>query len=205
MLTTANGALDTTFRSLRDIGSDRTHLSPERAAQQLLPDFPALGFNYRLTDLQAALGLTQLAKFDAILKQRLECARRYDTLIDGSSLATWLVPPAPPKRREHAYQAYVCRLNPPADDETTLLQWHSRRNRLMQRLFEKGIATRPGTHAPHMLRYYRDKYAIEPADYPHSWRADWLTVALPLYAGMTSAAQEKVCSTMSELWQADGS
>lgn len=200
MLTTRVRPLDAAFRSLRDIGSDRPNLSPQRAAEQQLPDYTTLGFNYRLTDLQAALGLTQLAKFDAILARRLECARRYHELINGSPLATWLQPPPLPRAREHAYQAYVCRLTPPGDDETTLGQWHERRNRLMQRLFDAGIATRPGTHAPHMLGYYRDKYQIRSADYPQSWRADWLTLALPLYAGLSASEQEWVCTQISKLW-----
>jgi perosamine synthetase len=200
MLVTRWQPLDETFRSLRDIGSDRAHQPPELVAQQLLPDYNALGFNYRLTDLQAALGLTQLAKFDVILAHRLDCARRYDELINGSSLAKWLRPPLFSGGREHAYQAFVCRLTPPNEDETTLEQWHERRNRLMQRLFDAGIATRPGTHAPHLLGYYRDKYQIRPADFPQSWRADWLTLALPLYAGLTAGEQEWVCAQLSELW-----
>lgn len=200
MLTTGRQPLDVTFRSLRDIGSDRANYSPERAVQQLLPDHDALGFNYRLTDLQAALGLTQLAKFNAILELRLDCARRYHELINGSTLAAWLQPPTLPRGREHAYQAYVCRLKPPDDDEATLEQWHVRRNRLMQHLFEAGVATRPGTHAPHMLGYYRDKYRIRAADYPQSWRADWLTLAIPLYAQMTSNDQEHICTSLANLW-----
>ncbi len=196
MLTTGRQSLDMIFRSLRDIGSDRAHYLPDRAAQQLLPDYNALGFNYRLTDLQAALGLTQLAKFDFILARRLDCARRYHELINGSTLATWLQPPPLPREREHAFQAYVCRLMPPDDDETTLEQWHARRNRLMQSLYEAGVATRPGTHAPHMLGYYRNKYKIRAADYPQSWRADWLTLALPIYAGLTADEQEQVCASL---------
>jgi perosamine synthetase len=200
MLTTGQQALDVTFRSLRDIGSDRAHYSAERAAQQLMPDYDALGFNYRLTDLQAALGLTQMAKFDFILERRLECARLYHEMINGSTLAAWLQPPPLPRHREHAYQAYVCRLIPPDDGEATLEQWHARRNRLMEYLFEAGVATRPGTHAPHMLGYYRDKYKIRPEDYPQSWRADWLTLALPLYAGLTAGEQEWVCAKLHEQW-----
>jgi dTDP-4-amino-4,6-dideoxygalactose transaminase len=200
MLTTGSESLNGTFRSLRDIGSDRAHLTPEQAARQLLPDYPALGFNYRLTDLQAALGLSQLSKFDAILEQRLECARRYSQLIDGSALNGVLRPPQLPRQREHAYQAYVCRLTPPSEDEATLAEWHARRNDLMRRLFEAGIATRPGTHAPHMLGYYRNKYGLRPADCPQSWRADWLTLALPLYAGLTAAQQEWICARIAELW-----
>ena len=200
MLTTGRQALDVTFRSLRDIGPDRANFSPDLAAQQLLPDYNLLGFNYRMTDLQAALGVTQLAKFDFILERRLDCARRYHELIKDSTLAEWLQPPPLPREREHAYQAYICKLTPPTDDEATLKIWHTRRNRLMQHLFETGIATRPGTHAPHLLGYYRDKYGIQPADYPQSWRADWLTLALPLYAGLTSSEQELVCAKLHELW-----
>jgi len=102
--------------------------------------------------------------------------------------------------REHAYQAYVCRLTPPDDGEATLEQWNSRRNRLMQRLYSVGVATRPGTHAPHMLGYYRNKYGIRAADYPNSWRADWLTLAIPLYAHMTTSDQEYVCASLADSW-----
>ena len=200
MLTTGQSRLDGSFRSLRDIGSDRANYSEKDAAQQLLPDYTALGFNYRMTDLQAALGLTQLAKFDAILERRLTSARRYHDLITGSPLGDWLRPPPLPRHREHAYQAYVCRLTPPDEHESTLEHWHARRNRLMQKLFEVGIATRPGTHAPHLLGYYRDKYQLRRADYPQSWRADWLTLALPLYADLTSEAQEQVCMRLHEFW-----
>jgi perosamine synthetase len=200
MLTTQQQSLDTVFRSLRDIGSDRLSLTPERAAQQLLPDYPVLGFNYRMTDLQAALVVTQMRKFPEILEQRLDCARRYNELIDNSGLAEWLKPPALPVEREHAFQAYVCRLIPPNDAETTLEEWHLRRNRLMQRLLEAGVATRPGTHAPHMLRYYSEKYDIRPADYSQSWRADWLTLALPLYAGLTEEEQTWVCNRLAAFW-----
>jgi perosamine synthetase len=203
MLTTRQHSLDVKFRSLRDIGANRANYSAERAAQQLLPDYDALGFNYRLTDLQAALGLTQLARFDSILKQRLDCAHRYHELITGSTLSEWLQPPPLPQHREHAYQAYVCKLKVPNADETTLEQWHARRNQLMERLFLRGVATRPGTHAPHMLGYYRDKYKLEPADYPEAWRAESLTLALPLYAGLTTAEQEWVCATLNEQWLTD--
>lgn len=200
MLTSGRKDLDVTFRSLRDIGSDRANYSPKHAAQQLLPDYTVLGFNYRLTDLQAALGLTQLAKFDSILEHRLECARYYDELISGTTLAEWLQPPVLHRHREHAFQSYICRLTPPDEDEVTLRDWYDRRNRLMQKLYEVGIATRPGTHAPHMLGYYRAKYKIRPADYPQSWRADWLTMALPIYVGLTADEQEWVCDRLRTFW-----
>jgi dTDP-4-amino-4,6-dideoxygalactose transaminase len=202
MLVTSDSRMDAAFRSLRDIGSDRASLSAERAAQQLLPDFPALGYNYRMTDLQAALGATQLQKFGEILRQRQECARQYHARITGSSLASWLRPPPLSGEQRHAYQAYVCQLIPPDERVSTLETWHERRNRLMRLLFESGIATRPGTHAPHLLTYYRTKYSLRPEDYPNAWRAAWLTLALPLYPQMTGAEQERVCSCLELLWPA---
>jgi len=200
MLTTRREPLDVTFRSLRDIGSDRAHHSRERAAQQLLPDYATLGFNYRLTDLQAALGLTQLTKFNAILKRRLTCARRYQQLINSSPLREWLQPPPLPLEREHAYQAYVCRLKPPDEGEKTLEQWYHRRNCLMQNLYAAGVATRPGTHAPHLLSYYQNKYKLLPEDLPQAWRADWLTIALPLHHQITPEEQNFVLSQLERLW-----
>ncbi len=70
----------------------------------------------------------------------------------------------------------------------------------MKDLFEVGVATRPGTHAPHMLSYYRERSGIRPDDYPESWRADWLTLALPLYAGLTPDEQEYVIDRVGEIW-----
>lgn len=201
MIITENEALDRVFRSLRDIGANRFTYSADRAAHQLLPDYDSLGFNYRLTDLQAALGLTQLTKFDAILKQRIEIARQYQQIIENSSLAAWLRTPTLPKQREHAFQSYVCRLTPPSDDEDTLQKWHLRRNLLMKQLFIAGIATRPGTHAPHTLTYYREKYKIQPKDFPEARKAEMLTIALPIYAGLATSEQEFVCRTIESIWR----
>jgi dTDP-4-amino-4,6-dideoxygalactose transaminase len=200
MLVTHRQKLDIAFRSLRDIGADRENLTGERAAQQQLPDFPVLGFNYRLTDLQAALGLTQLEKFTEILQLRRDRAQWYCDRITRSALNDWLLPPPVCLDREHAYQSYVCRLRLASDNLAVFESLHARRNRLMQRLLEVGVATRPGTHAPHLLSYYQKKYRLCPQDYPQAWQADWLTLALPLYPQMTEAEQEHVSSRLESVW-----
>lgn len=200
MLVQRSAELDASFRSLRDIGADRAHQSAASVKQQLLPDFTELGYNYRLTDLQAALGLSQLAKFPAILEGRLDCARRYAQMLARDEFASWLATPSMPTASEHSFQAYVCRLTPPDDAPATLDLWHRRRNELMQRLSERGIATRPGTHAPHALGYYRDKYAIRPEDCPNAWNATRLTLALPLYHGLVPAQQQEVCAALADIW-----
>jgi len=71
----------------------------------------------------------------------------------------------------------------------------------MQRLHEAGIATRPGTHAPHMLGFYSNKYQIRPSDYPQAWKADWLTLALPLFADLSPDEQGMICERIGEIWR----
>ncbi|MRR36186.1 DegT/DnrJ/EryC1/StrS family aminotransferase, partial [bacterium] len=59
-------------------------------------------------------------------------------------------------------------------------------------LAERGIATRPGTHAVHSLKYYREKYGISPEDFPNSWIAAECSAALPLYPGLTAEDMEYI-------------
>jgi len=69
---------------------------------------------------------------------------------------------------------------------------NEKRNKFMTWLQDRGISTRPGTQAVHALGYYRRTYSIEPGDFPNAWIADQLSVALPLYAQMTSEEQDYV-------------
>src|SRR5258705_10189623 len=111
-----------------------------------MPDFRELGFNYRMTDLQAAIALAQMRKLDRILETRRSQAKWYFERIGSSSLREWLKPPANNLRDEHSYQAYVCLLAPPDESHKSLNSWYGRRNELMRLLAEEGIGTRPGTH-----------------------------------------------------------
>jgi dTDP-4-amino-4,6-dideoxygalactose transaminase len=69
---------------------------------------------------------------------------------------------------------------------------HAQRNAVMDALEAAGVATRPGTHAVHALGLYRDKYGIQPSDFPNALIADRLTLALPLYAQLTAQEQDYV-------------
>jgi dTDP-4-amino-4,6-dideoxygalactose transaminase len=69
---------------------------------------------------------------------------------------------------------------------------YAQRNALMDALEAASIASRPGTHAVHMLGYYRDKYGFKPEDFPNAYLADHLTLTVPLYAQMTEAEQDFV-------------
>ncbi len=93
---------------------------------------------------------------------------------------------------QHGYQSYVCLFSPERPSLENVEQLSKGRNILMDALEIAGIATRPGTHAVHMLGYYKEKYDILPSDFPNAYLADRLSITLPLYAQMTEEEQDYV-------------
>ncbi len=190
MVVTADPDLAQVVRSLRDHGASRSDLTRHLSKRSyVLPEFDRVGYNYRMTDIQGALGVAQMARLEAILELRTERARVYDRWMQG---VEWLRPQALPDGCRHGYQSYVCLYRPEDPSLSNLEELHQSRNNLMDSLEAAGIATRPGTHAVHTLGFYRRKYGIQPEDLPNSLIADRLTIALPLYAQMTPAEQEYV-------------
>jgi perosamine synthetase len=155
------------------VSEEMRHLGPR---PYLLPDFEVLGYNYRMTDLQAAVGLAQLRKLDGFIEERQRWADFYTTALAD---VAWLRTPRAPQGDRHAWQAYVCYVDP---DKAPLA-----RNAIMERLQARGIATRPGTHAVHMLGLYRDRYGLAPDDYPGARDCDRQTLAIPLHNRMSEA------------------
>ena len=80
-----------------------------------------------------------------------------------------------------------------------IAQLHRQRNALMDALEAAGVATRPGTHAVHMLGFYQEKYGIRPENFPNACIADQLTVALPLYAQLSVEEQQYVVDRLSSV------
>lgn len=194
MLSTRRGDLDTLFRSLRDHGATKSDLERhEEEGAYMLSEYPHLGFNFRLTDIQGALGSTQMKRLDSILDARRAAAARYDNLLVDTP---WLRTPIVSDDCIHGYQSYVTLFTP---DEPTLGnvdELHLRRNRLMAKLEAEGIATRQGTHAAAHQSYYVGKYGIRPEDFPNAWLAERLTLALPLYPQLTAGEQEQVVGAL---------
>jgi len=190
MLTTTREEYATRARVLRDHGASRTDLARhEGTSAFLLAEYQELGYNYRMTDLQGALGCAQMDRAEWILSERRRRAARYDERLAEFA---WLETPRVPAGYEHGYQAYVClfRPEPPTLDNVDRL--HARRNALMACLESRGIATRQGTHAPVVLEYYVQKYGLRPEAYAHAVIADRLSLALPLYPQMTDDEQDSV-------------
>jgi dTDP-4-amino-4,6-dideoxygalactose transaminase len=184
MVTSARKDLHDKVCSLRDHGATKTDRERhEQKGSFLLASYPHLGYNYRLTDIQGSLGCAQMARAEVLLKGRGRVADRYrERLADVGWLAP---PPSTPKGDVHGWQSYVCLFRPETPTLQNVDRLHARRNALMALLESQGIATRQGTHAPVIQKYYADKYSIRPEDFPNSYLADRLSLSLPLYPQMT--------------------
>jgi perosamine synthetase len=194
MLTTDDRELATLARSLRDHGATRSdHQRHTESGAYLLSAYPVLGFNFRLTDIQGALGVAQMARLEEILRGRHAAAARYDELLRDIE---WLRPPTVPTECVHGYQAYVTLFAPEEPTAANVDRLHDRRNALMTKLEREGIATRQGTHAAALQAFYVEKYSIRPQDYPSAWAADRLSFALPLYPQITADEQETVVTAI---------
>ena len=203
MITTEDHALMGVLKSMRDHGASKSDLDRHvDRGGSLLPDFDRLGFNYRLTDLQGALGATQMRSAGRILSARKARAERYDLYLKEEG---WLKTPEAPEGSTHSYQSYVGLLNPregvPKGRQLSMeqvLRLNEKRNQWMGHLLSRGIAVRQGTHAVHTLGYYRKKYGMKPEDCMNSFIAERLSVTLPLYAQMTDDEQDFVIGEMKQ-------
>ena len=189
MVTTHNAELATRMDQLRnhgaEISEEQRHHGPR---PYLLAEFNVLGFNYRMTDLQAAVGLVQLRKLDRFIDERARWAAWYRERISGIG---WLRVPKEAPDSRHGWQAFVTYVDPSKAPAP--------RNVLMQRLQHRGIATRPGTHAVHMLTYYRDRFGIRPDDFPAARDCNDHSMAIPLHNRMSEEDFEYVVSALHEL------
>ena len=186
MLTTNNPILAAAAEKLRNHGAEISEEERHNGASPyLLPEFNLLGFNYRMTDLQGAVGVEQLKKLDNFISERNNQASNYR---DALSKIGWLKLPGTPPNSVNAWQSYVVRVEHQNAAEL--------RNRIMKTLEEEGIATRPGTHAIHTLGFYKSKLALKREDFPNSLKAAETSMAIPLHNKLTSEDQERVVESI---------
>ena len=197
MITTQSDELAALCSSLRDHGATRSDFQRHhQKASFLLAQYPHLGYNFRMTDIQGALGVTQMRKSSHIMAGRREAAARYDQMLADID---WLQLPYSNDNFVHGYQSYVCLFDP---DSATLDAHEAafeRRNGIMTSLEAQGIITRQGTHSAAHTAFYSEKYGIRPEDFPNAYIAERLSITLPLYAGMTDAESEQVVSALKAL------
>lgn len=194
MITTGRADLDAKCRSLRDHGASRSDLARhQNAAAFLLSDYDHVGYNYRMTDIQGAMGCAQMGRAPAILAGRAARAHGYDAALAG---VPWLDLPRVPVGYVHGYQAYVTLFRPETPTMHNVGALHERRNVLMASLEGKGIATRQGSHAPILQGFFARTYGLRPEQFPNACMADRLSLTLPLYPQMTDEEQAFVVAEL---------
>lgn len=165
------------------ISEEQRHLGPK---PYILPAFDEIGYNYRMTDLQGAIGIEQMKRLDGLLADRKRWAQFYQVQLES---LPWLNVPCEPIGGSHSWQSFVCSVS-----SDSLVD----RNTLMEKLFAKGINTRPGTHAVHRLGCYRQTAEACLRRYPNAEWCEEQSIALPLHGRMTDADYEYVVRCIKE-------
>jgi dTDP-4-amino-4,6-dideoxygalactose transaminase len=182
MLTTSVAEHDRDFRLLRQHGMTVPDLVRHGARQVVFESYDRTAYNYRLTDLQAAVGLAQLGRLPALIARRRFLATRYAEALAGIEE---LAPPAEPPYARSNWQSYVVRLKDPA-----------RQRPVMQQLQDQGIQTRRGVMCAHLEAPYA---AAWPAGcLPHSERARDGGIVLPLFPEMHDDHVARVAASLRE-------
>lgn len=180
MVTTRRADWDHKLRLLRQHGMSVPDTVRHSASKVIFETYELPAYNYRMTDIQAAIGLVQLGRLADGMAQRRLLAGRYQSMlasIDGLGV------PVEPNGVRTNWQSYCVRL-PPGVDQLTV----------MQAMLDRGVATRRGIMCAHLEPAYADL----PARFPlrHSERAHRNCILLPLFAGMTSEEQDEVVAAL---------
>ncbi|HJZ35799.1 MAG TPA: DegT/DnrJ/EryC1/StrS family aminotransferase [Solirubrobacterales bacterium] len=176
MITTQDPIVAERLRRLRQHAMDKSALDRHAADKVIVEHYPERGWNSRMTDLQAAVGLKQLEVLDQILGERRRLAERYDELLAPiGALAT----PRDPAYARRTWQSYAVRVLPDAGITAAAL---------MDDLLADGVATRRGIMAIHLEQSYQNTAG----PLPHTEAAAEEGVLLPLFPGLTDEQQDYV-------------
>lgn len=180
MITTAHTDWDQRFRLLRQHGMSVPDTVRHGSATVIFESYPVVGFNYRMTDLQAAVGRVQLGRLPAAVARRRGLASRYGALLAGVS---GVHPPVEPAWARSNFQSYALELPPGCNQQA-----------VMQRMLDDGISTRRGVMCAHREEPYRG--APGSAALPMSERAQDRTILLPLFDALTEADQDRIVQSL---------
>lgn len=179
MITTPHADWNTKFKLLRQHGMSVPDTVRHGSNQVIFESHPVLGYNYRMTDIQAAVGREQLKRVPGMVERRREIAEAYRREL---SSAHWIGLPHEPKWARTNWQSYTARLPDHADQRA-----------VMQKMLDAGISTRRGIMCAHREDGYR---TTRHSDLSNSEWCQDRTIVLPLYPQMTSAEIALVAATL---------
>jgi len=182
MLTTRHAEWDQKFRLWRQQGMSVPDTVRHGSSQVIFESYPELGYNYRLTDLQAAVARKQLARLPQLLAERRLLAQGYSDLLAGLAGVTH---PAEPEWARSNWQSYCVRLENRQDQRT-----------VMQRMLEMGVSTRRGIMCAHREPAYRKEAWRCATELVESEQAQDHSILLPLFNGLSGADQARVVEAL---------
>lgn len=184
MLVTLRKDFEAKARSLVSHGASISDLTRHQSRQILFEEYRVFGHNFRMSDLQAAVGLIQMKKLEEILAKKRILAERYH---QAFSSVEEVVPPREPASLRSNYQSYLLRVLPKA---------RKSRDEVMAELLRKGISTRRGIMAVHLEPAYRERFGE--IRLPETERAFHETMILPLFVQMTEEEQDHVIEALKD-------
>ncbi len=179
MITTNNDEAAERLYAMRAHSASVSTIDRHATSNVVLENYPEVGYNYKMTDVQGAIGIVQVERIGEILAERRRLAERYQSLLAGEDQ---LGLPQEPKGYRHVFQSYCVRLR----TRKTQVQ-------IMREIADQGIATRR-IIAIHLEPVYRKVYAD--LSLPETERATRETLLLPLFVGMTDSEQDQVASAV---------
>jgi len=182
MVTTQNESYYKQLLELRNHGLAHDFV---KKGNQDMPEVNVLGYNFRMTDIQASIGVTQMKRLASMIEERNAGAQVYYNRLSGIEGLT-----LPPQGEHivHCWQSFVILV----DDRYS-------RNEVMKQLADQGIATRPGTQAVHSLGFYQEKYGLAADALPMSMQVYEQSIAIPMHNKMSSEDFEYVAETLAEI------
>lgn len=185
MITTSDDALAARLRTLRQHAMSVSDVARHQADRVIIEEYPEIGFNYRLNDIQASIGLVQMDRLDDLLAKRRAIAERYNAELPR---IRGIVPPfVPAYAKPHTYQSYMVTLTRECPLE---------REELMSRLLVRGISTRRGIMASHLEKTYTSRYGK--VSLPVTEEVARTTMLLPIFATMSEDEQTYVLDALRE-------
>jgi perosamine synthetase len=163
----------------------RSERNQGRAPNMDITEHVRLGFNYRLTDVEAAIGVAQLERAEELLARRGRVAELYrEALSDVEAL---VLPCQDGGAERRSWFLYVVQLPDDADRDVVIAE-----------LRDRGIAAKAYLPCIHLLSFYRERFGFQPGEFPVAERVAERSVALPFFPGMTEGQVDRVAAALAE-------